>query len=255
MFVGIFYIHLQPLNFNSMGFSNTSTEQINYLKLNAKTDETTSPSFNLIKKGNDGKWGTAESYDQVSGYVIGVSRKEGDWQGNTIYSVRIKFLDDSDNTSKFQVEATYNSLTYSILNALLSLKKDAPVKIRVYSRSSKTDDKMYASAYVESNGARVDWHYQLVDIPKPETGYIGKKKVIDDSNVVEFYHTVVDKLTAIFGSATTQPSQAQGEAEAPTPIAQSRPKTALENARPLDVQVETKPPLIGPDGGEDDLPF
>jgi hypothetical protein len=244
-----------------MGFSNTSTEQINYLKLNAKTDETTSPSFNLIKKGNDGKWGTAESYDQVSGYIIGVSRKEGDWQGNPIYSVRIKFLDDSDNTSKFQVEATYNSLTYSILNALMSLKKDAPVRIRVYSRSSKTDDKMYASAYVESNGARVDWHYQLVDIPKPETGYVGKKKVIDDSNVVEFYHKVVDQLTEIFGSATAPKGQEQSEPEPlpkPQPLPpgrEARPMTALENARPLDVQVEAKGPFIGPDGGEDDLPF
>jgi hypothetical protein len=252
MFVGIFlHTFAATLIFYSMGFSNTSTEQIDYLKLNAKTDETTAPVFNLIKKGSDGKWGTAESFDQVSGRIIGVSRREGEWQGNPVYSVRIKFLDDADNTSKFQVEASYNSLTYSILNALLSLDKDAPVKIRVYSRSSKTDDKMYAAAYVESNGARVDWHYQIADIPKPTVGYVGKKKVIDDSNVVEFYHTVVDKLTERFGAASTP----QKQETAPQPQQESKPKSALENARPADVTFGEAPPFIGPDGGEDDLPF
>jgi len=55
MFVGIFlHTFAATLTFYSMGFSNTSTEQIDYLKLNAKTDETTAPVFNLIKKGSDG---------------------------------------------------------------------------------------------------------------------------------------------------------------------------------------------------------
>ena len=238
-----------------MGFSNTSNEQIDYLKLNAKTDETTAPVFNLIKKGADGKWAPAQSFDQISGRIIGVSRREGEWQGNPVYSVRIKFLDDEDNTSKFQVEASYNSLTYSILNALMSLQKDAPVKIRVYSRSSKTDDKVYAAAFVESNGTRVDWFYQIADIPKPVVGMIGKKKVIDDSNVIEFYHTVVDKLTERFGAAVTASRSQDQEPEPEPEPAQSerRQPSALENARPMDVSVTPNFPAQG--DGEDDLPF
>jgi hypothetical protein len=249
-----------------MGYSNSNSEQIDYLKLNAKTDESNSPFFTLAVKGADGKWGTDGRFDQVSGYVIGVSRKEGEWQGNPIYSVRVKFVDDQEPTKKFQVEATYNSLTYSILNSLLSLDKSKPVRIRVYSRQSKNDGKFYASAYVESEGNRVDWAIPVNEIPRPEIGMVGKKKVVDDSAVVDFFHTVIDNLTAKFGStgspSPAPASEAPNEEQPSQPPAQQPPSEnesfkvgAIERARAQAsaAQATEPPPLMG--GEDDDLPF
>lgn len=256
-----------------MGFSNTVSEQIDYLRLSAKTDEGQQPSFNLIKKMPDGSWGKAGSFDQISGYVVGISRREGDYQGNPIYSVRIKFLDDADKTSKFQVEAGYNALTYSILNGLLNLSPEKPIMIRVYSRKSSKDDKMYAAAYLESEGSRVEWHYPIEQIPRAEVGFVGKKKVIDDSAVVEFFHGVVDTLAAKFGeiksytksdaaqdnAPQTEPQPTQPHTPPGSSAGSYRPSgetSAIRSARPKDdVAPPSDEPSFFKGDGEDDLPF
>lgn len=245
-----------------MGFSNSNSEQIDYLKLNAKADESTTPFFTLVKKNESGKWGTEGSFDQISGYVIGISRRESEWQGSPIYSVRIKFLDDQDPTKKFQVEATYNSLTYSILNSLISLQKELPIRIKVYSKASNSDGKFYAAAYVEANGSRLDWGIPLNEIPKPTVGMVGKKKVVDDSVVVEYFHSVIDGLTEKFGPAyasqsTQQPPDPQPST--PPPGAQATMGTtarpsALEQARATASAAQEPEPIMPP-GTDDDLPF
>lgn len=250
-----------------MGFSNTGSEQIDYLKLNAKTSETESPFFSLQKKV-DGKWGTAQSFNQISGYIMGVSRREGEYQGNPVFSVRIRFMDDSDPTKLFQVEASYNNLTYSILNSLLSLDKLSPVTIRVYARASKSDGKFYPAAYVESNGNRVDWFHAIDTLPRPAVAMVGKKKVIDDSEVIEFYHKVVDSLIEKFGSSAPKPApvglealaQSAPEPTAPTPprisnAYNSTPKksSAIDNARLKFEEAEATAPIL--DATDDDLPF
>jgi hypothetical protein len=249
-----------------MGFYNTGSEQIDYLKLNAKTSETESPFFSLQKK-TDGKWGTAQSFNQISGYIMGVSRREGEYQGNPVFSVRIRFMDDSDATKLFQLEASYNNLTYSILNSLMSLDKSAPVTIRVYARPSKSDGKFYPAAYIESNGNRVDWFYAIDSLPRPAVAMVGKKKVIDDSEVIEFYHKLVDQLIEKFGSSAPKPAPVGFEAlelpapeKTPTPPrvsnsynASIKKPSAIDDARLKFEEADATAPIL--DATDDDLPF
>jgi len=255
-----------------MGYTNTGSEQLDYLKLNAKTSETESPFFSLQKK-IDGKWQAESTFNQISGYLIGVSRREGDYQGSPIYSVRLRFVDDKDTEKVFQVEATYNSLTYTILNSLMSAEKSEPLMIRVYARPSKTYDKIYPAAYIEASGNRLEWFYPISELPRAIEHTVGRKTVIDDTEVVEFFHGVVDSLANKYGAiaqratSTEVNSDSPQEASAPPPQRQGVGETAKRDAESrqltADEKVEARleemrqraasaPPINTDD---DDLPF
>jgi len=214
-----------------MGYSNSSSEQVEYLKLNAATSETETPFFTLQRK-KDGKWSSEGAFNQISGYIVGLSRREGEYNGQPIYTVRIRFRDDTETQKLFQVEATYNGLSYSILNTLMNVEPGEAIMIRVYARPSKTNGKFYPAAYIETSGKRVDWYYKLEDIPRPVTQVVGKKTVTDDSEVVDFYTGVIDKLIEKFGSLDSKSKAFEQESHPePEPSSEKRPLTAKEVAQ------------------------
>ena len=96
---------------------------------------------------------------------------------------------------------------------------------------------------------------------------VGKKKVIDDSEVIEFYHKLVDQLIEKFGSSAPKPSTAGFEAlelpapeKTPTPPrvsnsynASIKKPSAIDDARLKFEEADATAPIL--DATDDDLPF
>jgi hypothetical protein len=119
---------------------------------------------------------------------------------------------------------------------------------------SKSDGKFYPSAYVESNGSRVDWFHPIDSLPRPVVATLGKKKVVDDSDVVEFYHKVVDDLIAKFGGAVA-PKQVTTPVESDPihKVAVTKKQSPIESARLKFEEADASSPSF--DVNDDDLPF
>ncbi len=242
-----------------MGLSNSEQARTTYVKMFSKEPGTDNiNAFFGMSEKVEGKWQTTQRFDTVEGVLTGISVGEFTYQNDTKKTLKLVF---SDNGERVQVESTFTFLTYNVINTLYGCKDlSKQIRIKLYVRRG---DKDMPAAYIECGGERASWAFEPNQLPKPARVTVGKKEVIDDTEVVEFYERLVNEIASRIKSIKL-PQAALMEEQTPkgdTAMANLTAMKRIEEQAAQDAQQikskQLKPKANEPVSTEieDDLPF
>lgn len=245
-----------------MGLSNSEQARTTYVKMFSKEPGTDNiNAFFGMSEKVEGKWQTTQRFDTVEGVLTGISVGEFTYQNDTKKTLKLVFSDNSGE--RVQVESTFTFLTYNVINTLYGCKDlSKQIRIKLYVRRGEKD---MPAAYIECGGERASWAFEPSQLPKPQRVTVGKKEVIDDSEVVEFYERLVNEIASRIKSIKL-PQSAPMEEQTPkgdTAMANLAAMKRLEEQAAQDAQQikskqsNQKPKADEPVNAEieDDLPF
>jgi hypothetical protein len=238
-----------------MGLSNSEQTKTSYVKMFSKEPNTDDVNafFGMSEKV-DGKWQTTQRFDTVEGLLVSVTVGEFVYQNDTKKTLKLVFTDESGE--RIQVESSFTLLTYNVINTLYGCNFEKPIKIKLYVK--KGTDKNMAAAYIENGGERASWAYEPSQLPKPHKVTVGKKEVIDDSEVIEFYERLAQDISIRVAAALKKnhavPSLPEQEMKGDSALKKLAEQKALEES------IKTQNPkqheqTPEPIGDQDDLPF
>jgi hypothetical protein len=238
-----------------MGLSNSETAKTTYVKMFSKEPGTDNVNafFGMSEKV-DGKWQTTQRFDTVEGYLTGISVGEFTYQNDTKKTLKLVFTDNSGE--RVQVESTFTLLAYNVINTLYGCDLSKSIRIKLYVRRG---DKDMPTSYIECGGERASWAFEPSQLPKPARVTVGKKEVVDDTEVVEFYEKLVAEISnKLANKPKPQPQpQASEPLKGESALAQlaelkRMEERAADDAARLQKSAKSKKQEVE---AEDDLPF
>jgi len=197
-----------------MGAKKTERKNISFFALKAKTSDTDpTPYFGKSTKTGD-KWVITEAFDAMDGHLTAIKHSTYTWEGQEKNKLEITLCDPDGAINV--VGANFNSLTYTLLNLLASQEKIGRLDISVWLGRANDDGKQFPAISVKNNGVQCKWKYPYETQPKPEKVKFKNKTVIDDTNVVEFWKTVLaeirEKITPFTPTAAAPLAESAEEA-------------------------------------------
>jgi hypothetical protein len=238
-----------------MGLSNSEQTKTSYVKMFSKepgTDDVNA--FFGMSEKVDGKWQTTQRFDTVEGFLSSVTLGEFVYQNDTKKTLKLVFTDESGE--RIQVESSFTLLTYNVINTLYNCNFEKPIKIKLYVK--KGTDKNMAAAYIENGGERASWAYEPSQLPKPTKVAVGKKEVIDDSEVIDFYERLAQEISnrvaAIAKKQPSAPSLPEQEMRGDSALKKLAEQKALEESAKTQNPKQNEQ-VPEPIGDQDDLPF
>lgn len=154
------------------------------------TDEVNA--FFGVSEKVDGKWQTTQRFDTLEGYLDSVSVGEFIYKDEAKKTLKLVFIDESGE--RVQVESTFTLLAYNVINTLAGADFTKKLKLKLYVRNRKDNGERQASIFIECGGEKASWAYGVDELPKVTRVMVGKKEVVDDTEVVEFYERVVNTI-------------------------------------------------------------
>lgn len=176
-----------------MGLSNSEQAKTTYVKMFSKEPGTDNVNafFGMSEKV-EGKWQTTQRFDTVEGVLTSIATGEFTYNNDTKKTLKMVFTDNSGE--RVQVESTFTFLAYNVINTLYGCQDlSKQIRIKLYVRRG---DKDSPAAYIECGGERASWAFEPSQLPKAARVTVGKKEVIDDSEVVDFYEKLVNEISA-----------------------------------------------------------
>jgi hypothetical protein len=245
-----------------MGLSNSEQARTTYVKMFSKEPGTDNVNafFGMSEKV-EGRWQTTQRFDTVEGVLTGISVGEFTYQNDTKKTLKLVFTDNSNE--RVQVESTFTFLTYNVINTLYGCKDlSKQIRIKLYVRRGEKD---MPAVYIECGGERASWAFEPSQLPKPHRVTVGKKEVVDDTEVVEFYERLVNEIASRIKSIKL-PQAATMEEQTPkgdTAMANLAAMKRIEEQAEQDAQqIKSKHSNLKPKANEpvsteieDDLPF
>lgn len=174
--------------------SNSEAVKTTYCKMFSKepgTDDANA--FFGVSEKVDGSWKTTSRFNTLEGYLVGIEVGSFEYKGDEKKVLKITFRDEFGE--KVQAESTFTLLAYGIINTLANVDPNKKVKIKLYTRNRKDNGERIAASYIEQEGERVSWMYEPSEIPKIKKVMVGKKEVIDDEHVIDFYMDIIDRIS------------------------------------------------------------
>ena len=174
--------------------SNSETTKTTYVKMFSKepgTDDANA--FFGISEKVDGKWTTTKRFDTIEGFLSSVSVGEFEFKGVPKKTLKMVFMDESGE--RVQIESTFTLLAYNVINTLAGADLSKKLKMKLYVSTRKDTFEKRASIYIECGGEKAAWRYAPEDLPKIVKVMVGKKEVIDDTDVVTFYENLANSLS------------------------------------------------------------
>jgi hypothetical protein len=150
-----------------------------------------------------------------------------------------------------------------VINTLYGCKDlSKQIRIKLYVRRGEKD---MPAVYIECGGERASWAFEPSQLPKPHRVTVGKKEVVDDTEVVEFYERLVNEIASRIKSIKL-PQAATMEEQTPkgdTAMANLAAMKRIEEQAEQDAQqIKSKHSNLKPKANEpvsteieDDLPF
>lgn len=174
-----------------MGLKNSETTKTTYVKMFSKEPGTDNVNafFGMSEKV-DGSWKTTQRFDTVEGILTGISVGEFVYQNDTKKTLKMVFMDETNE--RVQVESTFTFLAYNVINTLYGCDLSKMLRLKLYVRRG---DKDSPAVYIECGGERASWAFEPSQLPKAARVTVGKKEVIDDSEVVDFYERLVNEIS------------------------------------------------------------
>jgi hypothetical protein len=242
-----------------MGLSNSEQARTTYVKMFSKEPGTDNVNafFGMSEKV-EGKWQTTQRFDTLEGMLTGISVGEFTYNNDTKKTLKMVFTDASGE--RVQVESTFTFLAYNVINTLYGIQDfSKQIRFKLYVRRG---DKDSPAVYIECGGERASWAFEPSQLPKAARVTVGKKEVIDDSEVVEFYERLVNEIASRLSSkpVVKTPVQEQQTLKGESAIAQLAEMKRLESQAQDDAKAilkNSKPKANEPVKTEmdDDLPF
>ena len=182
-----------------MGASNSTSSNVKFYSLKAKTSNEETPHFALTEKV-DGAWKTTGTFDTMAGRLKHAEIKEKEYNGSK-FNVFVFTIEDDTEVSK--VEMTHNSVTHNLINALATDCNTLDEYSFVLSKKQTkgNDNKMYWNGVVYVNVKGKDkglmWSIDPKLAPKKEPVMVNGvqfvqngKGVWDDSKLKAFWEDV-----------------------------------------------------------------
>lgn len=168
-----------------------------FIKLNAKANETDTPFFFQSKKTPSGAYEKITIGNFIEGRLDTASIVEGEYQGNKFKSFQLNLKTDGEDII---LTMSHNSLTYSIVNSLVSVPLNTDVRIEVYKTKSEKNGKYYPSAKIQHliSKERISWKIPYEQQPRSVEAKDAKgntimnkgKKVYLSQHVEEFWENL-----------------------------------------------------------------
>jgi len=219
-----------------MGFSNNG-EKRNYAKIELKKDKEVQPRFVVYQ----GKENPPLEFTQYEGYLKNVKFDNYPWEGEEVKQVVFVCVDpDGDET---WIKTTYTGVMRSMVNAFAG-KKLGLLSIRLYSTTK--DGKDRANVYIESDGEKLSWKYQIDELPEmKEIKIPGKKSIWDTSELDARIDKMIEEEILPFIQSAPKPVPQEAPQEEDSMLDQVRKERSE--------RVKSEPEEDN--GVDDDLPF
>lgn len=165
-----------------------------------------------VRRKTDGKWEKEEDgVSSVSGDITKIDVQDKSWKDEEYKEVALYLRDDNANES-YVVNLRFNIATRSLFNALASLESFANVELTLY----KDKTRGYGRYGLWQDGNLVKWKYSKEEVPAPVEVTVGKKKVVDYTDIDSFFEKELLKLsTTLLGQASSTrnsvPAQESGQ--------------------------------------------
>ena len=241
-----------------MGLSNSEQARTTYVKMFSKEPGTDNVNafFGMSEKV-EGKWQTTQRFDTLEGMLTGISVGEFTYNNDTKKTLKMVFTDASGE--RVQVESTFTFLAYNVINTLYGIQDfGKQIRFKLYVRRG---DKDSPAVYIECGGERASWAFEPSQLPKAARVTVGKKEVIDDSEVVDFYEKLVNEIAARLSKTPKPVTQEEQPVKSDNAMANLAAMKRIEEQAQQDAQTlkakTQKPQANEPVKAEieDDLPF
>jgi hypothetical protein len=176
--------------------SNSESKKTTYVKMFSREPGTKDANaFFGISEKVDGQWKTTTRFDTLEGYLDSISVGEFIFDGKSNKTVKMLFT--SADGERVQIESTFTLLAYSAINSIAGCDLSKQLKLKLYVRTRKDNGEKNAAIFIECGGEKSNWKYAPEELPKIVKVMVGKKEVIDDSEVVEFYEKLIAEVNAM----------------------------------------------------------
>jgi hypothetical protein len=222
----------------------SSHENVYYVSI--KTKDLPAPILSVQTKNGD-KYVHVGDFDRLSGNILKIDAKPGEYQGSKIYSASVVMEDGVD---LYFLTIPFSFLGREILNKLLGLETFDNVEIAVYQSKAKEEGgKTYAKGTVQQNGERVSWKYENDQIPAVEKVMFKGKQQSDTTKADDFFENALKEFSKVVTEWRKANPAPKGSTPAPAPKAKGK---KAKDETPEVPTTEDAPPAEKPD---DDLPF
>lgn len=224
-----------------LGSNKSNNNKVYFLKITTKDKDkkNVAPHFAVSEKVGD-KWEVTKEVKDVSGNLTGVTIEKKTWEDQE-YDVIKLALEDTETQETYVLDLRQNLLSRSIFNSFLNLKTFDNIEVGLY---TKKGEGAYPAVSVKQNGERVSWAFELDKLPKIEKVKVGKKEVVDSTQLDEFYLERLKELAVKVKSGANQTSTSE---------ASPKPKAKAKKPAPIDINTDVEPELAATGG--DDIPF
>lgn len=148
------------------------------------------------------------TFDTFEGYLRNIEFKEGEYEGEKVYSVRFNF---GEHTLEESVEFGMNSCCLSFLNTLTGKDLNGKVvEFRVYKGKDETGKEYRGSnIYVTLNGEKIGWAKE----------YSAISSMLDSNreSVVPAWKSMIENINTTL-SPSNSPAMAEMTSEAPVAV-------------------------------------
>lgn len=210
-----------------------------------------SPVFSVTEKVGD-KWEQTRTATEVTGNLVAVLLEKKEWEDNEYDVIKLS-LQDAETDELFVLDLRFNLLSRSIINSFLGMKEYTNVSVSLYQKK----DSNYPAVSVKQNGERASWAFSIEELPKVEKVKVGKKEVVDSTELDEFLLGKLKELAERVKASLGKPAT-RGSASSDT---ETEDKTeAAPTSKPKSGKKKTPPPQTSGDEDDagvtaDDIPF
>lgn len=194
-----------------MGLGNYNNKHVIFAKVtkieeNSKTDA-------RIQVGKKGEYAY---YNFAEGKLIDIKVFEGEFEGQTTY--RIKFILDAGDCEIHVEYGRYTAFTRDILNCLASLDEIQYVRITPFISEDKNTGKKYLRGSVrvgpeyQKDSNKLPKKYDYNQMPKVIMQKVGKKDVIDDTELIEWTDNLIVKIKTNINTTVSPTTHSDNEA-------------------------------------------
>lgn len=188
-----------------MGASNSSNQQTVFYKLKIVKDIDTPFFFRKEKKGD--VYVEAEQFDTIQGYLTKIETGGYVFEGKEKKTFKI-FMNDDAGDGRLSIESGFTYMTRSMLNSIDGATSIGLVKLTA--RKWGKTEKKYPTVFVEVNGQKTKWAYEIKDLPQVEEIKNKKNEVVsrDDDELNQFF---IDNIIPSINSKVVSEFQVTSE--------------------------------------------
>lgn len=157
------------------------------LKINKETE---TPYFYRVENKNDA-WVETEACTGIKGQLSAINLKTYMWENKEKQSMEIVLIHETG--VKMIVTTSFSNMSRSLLNSLAGCDSIGVIDMQAARWGKKGEDKKYPTLFVQNNGQKTQWKYQMNEIPAVESIKNKKGEVvsIDDTDANEFFKLII----------------------------------------------------------------